>query len=226
MLSDHKKDNAFLIDGLLQGKVELLYVRDNVVAGVHVDTGVVMVCLDTAEEGREVLPFLPKDCRLLLHNCEEFVPIVQEHLGLEAGEPCYQSVYTQKVSLPVAHKDIRPYPLEELDFAVANYGGEEEREYLRDRICKKDFFAAYEGDKIVGFSGVHAGGSLGLLYVDPGYRRGSVGSSLASYLVNLSLARGGLPYAHIRVHNEPSLKMQEKMGLYVGKKKIFWMYKK
>jgi hypothetical protein len=40
------------------------------------------------------------------------------------------------------------------------------------------------------------------------------------------LERGGLPYAHIRVKNIASLKMQEKMGLYVGKRTVFWTYRK
>lgn len=226
VLLKQKKENAYLIDGLLQGKVDLLGSQGSAFLGVHKVTKAVMLCADGLEDGKQMLSLVPRDCELFLHNCEELNEIIQKELGLEIGDACYQSVYTQRVSLPVAHKDIRPYPMSALEYAVENYGGEPEREYLKDRIEKKDFFAAYEGDQIVGFSGVHAGGSLGLLFVDPAYRRGSVGSSLASYLVNISLSRGGLPYAHIRVKNEASLKMQEKMGLYVGRKKIFWAYKR
>ena len=102
----------------------------------------------------------------------------------------------------------------------------EAREYLRDRILSGEFFAAWQDGEIAGFCGVHDGGSLGLLYVEPKYRRTSIGSSLASYLVNWSLEHGGIPYAHIRVHNVASLKMQEKMGLYVGSRTVFWTYRR
>lgn len=225
LLMKHKKENAFMIDGLLMNKVEILYSNGSVVAGVQRDTQVVMVCCDTREEFAEVIPYLPEDCTLLLHNCEEAIPLLQEKLDFDGGDACYQSVYTQNTLLPVLHKDIRVYPLEALDYASENYGNGTQRDYIRDRILHKEFFAACEGERIVGFCGIHAGGSLGLLYVDPEYRRENIGSSLASYLVNTSLERGGIPYAHIRIKNEPSLKMQEKMGLYVGKKKVFWMHK-
>ena len=225
-LMRHKKENAYMIDSLMRDMADILYADENVVAAVHRVTRVVMLCLDSPEEFEKLQPFLPEDCHLILHNCEALAPILEEKLGMKAGDACYQSVYTQKNSLSVAYKNIGLFPASKLDYAVENYGGESEREYLKDRIGNKELFAAFEGDRIIGFAGSHAGGSLGILYVDPEYRRSNVGSSLACYLVNLALDRGGLPYAHIRVSNEASLKMQEKMGLYLGKKKIFWMYKK
>ena len=225
-LMKRKKENSYFLDGLLQDMVEVLYDRDGIALGRHRITGSVMICADTLEEMKEVFPYIPKDCSLILHNCEEAVNYLQEQLPFEVGDICYQSVYTQHTAMPIAHKDIRTYPLSELDYASEHYGDGKHYEYIKSRILAKEFFAAYEGEKIVGFCGVHAGGSLGLLYVDEAYRRGSVGSSLASYLVNYSLKNGGLPYAHIRTANVASLKMQEKMGLYVANKKVFWMFKK
>lgn len=223
-LLKHKKENAYMIDSLLTGKVELLYAKDGGAVARSLDGHMYLLCCDTAKEGEELLQYLPEKVSLLLHNCEGINELIHERYGISVGDECFQSVYTQHVSLPIQHKDIRPYPIEALDYAVANYGGEDHREYLRDRILKGEFFAAYENEEIAGFCGVHGGGSLGLLYVEPKYRRTSIGSSLASYLVNLSLARGGVPYAHIRVANVASLKMQEKMGLYVGARRIYWMY--
>lgn len=225
-LTKQKKENAYMIDSLLTGKVKILHVEGNAAVTVTNDGQTYQICCETKEQGCALLAYVPKDVKLLLHNCKELNEVLAGEYGLQVGDECYQSVYTQHVSLPIAHKDIRTYPLDAIDYAVENYGGEEEREYLKDRILHGEFFAAYEGEEIVGFCGVHAGGSLGMLYVDPKYRRTSVGSSLASYLVNLSLAQGGLPYAHIRVANLASIKMQEKMGLYVGKRTVFWTYRR
>lgn len=221
-LMKHKKENAYMIDSLLTGKANVLYAKGGDVVALGTN-GTVMICCDTAESGKELLKYVPGDVAVLLHNCGELNETLADRFGLQVSDECYQSVYTQHVSLPIRHKDIRLYPITELDYAVQNYGGENHREYLKERIQSGEFFAAYEDGEIAGFSGVHGGGSLGLLYVDPKYRRTSIGSSLASYLVNLSMERGGLPYAHIRVGNEASLKMQEKMGLYVGSRKVYWM---
>lgn len=225
-LMKHKKENAYFLDGLLQDKVDVLYERDGIALGVHRNTNSVMICADTREDIEELLPFLPQDCTLLLHNCEQGLELLLEKLSFTVSDVCYQSVYTQHSAMPIQHKDIRLFPLEELDYATAHYGDGKHTDYLRDRILAKEFFAAYEGESIVGFCGVHAGGSLGILYVDEAHRRGSIGSSLASYLVNTSLKNGGVPYAHIRTENIASLKMQEKMGLYIAKKKVYWMHKK
>ncbi|MBE5862256.1 MAG: tRNA (guanosine(37)-N1)-methyltransferase TrmD [Lachnospiraceae bacterium] len=225
-LMKQKKENAYLIDSLLKGKAKLLHTMGNAAVALGINGITYMICCETKEEGEALLAYVPKDAKVVLHNCAELNDLIDERYNLQVGDECYQSVYTQHTAMPIAHKDIRPYPISEIDYAVENYGGEQEREYLRDRILKGEFFAAYENDEIAGFCGVHAGGSLGLLYVDPKYRRTSIGSSLASYLVNWSLERGGLPYAHIRVKNIASLKMQEKMGLYVGKRTIFWTYRK
>lgn len=225
-LMKQKKENAYLIDSLLTGKARLLHTMGNAAIALATNGITYMICCETKEEGEALLAYVPEDARLLLHNCAQLNDLLRERYGFTVGDECYQSVYTQHTAMPVAHKDIRPYPISNIDYAVENYGGEEEREYLQDRIQKGEFFAAYENDEIAGFCGVHSSGSLGLLYVDPKYRRTSIGSSLASYLVNWSLERGGLPYAHIRVKNIASLKMQEKMGLYVGKRTVFWTYRK
>ena len=225
-LMKHKKENAYMIDSLLKGKVKILHAEGDAAVCQSLDGHLIMLCCETLEQGEKLLQYVPKDTGLLLHNCAAINGILESEWGLQVGDECYQSVYTQHTALPIAHKDIRPYPIEALEYASANYGDGKAREYLRDRILSGEFFAAWQDGEIAGFCGVHDGGSLGLLYVEPKYRRTSIGSSLASYLVNWSLEHGGIPYAHIRVHNVASLKMQEKMGLYVGSRTVFWTYRR
>ena len=222
-LMKRKKENVYMIDALMRDEAEILYAKNSVVVGYHKKTNVAMICCETIEEAKDAAKYLPENYRLLLHNCAESVQFWRDEYGLEIVDTCYQSVYTQHNALPISHKDIRQYPLEELDYANDHYGNGTHKEYLRERILTGEFFAAYDQDKIVGFCGIHSGGSLGLLYVDEEYRRGNIGSSLASFLVNTALDRGGIPYAHIVVGNEASLKMQQKMGLYMANCEIYWM---
>ncbi len=223
-LLKQKKENAYLIDCLMRGQADILFAEGACVIALHPLTGVAMICCDTAEEAKRLIGYLPPECDKILHNCEALGGMLAD-LGYITDAECYQSVYTQHTLLPIEHKDIRPYPEQEWKYAAEHYGTGESAEYIRDRISKGEFFAAYEGDRLAGFSGIHEGGSLGLLYVAPEYRRTKIGSSLASFLVNQAILRGGLPYAHIRTENMASLKMQEKMGLYVGKKRIYWMHR-
>ena len=72
---------------------------------------------------------------------------------------------------------------------------------------------------------MHADGSVGMLYVEEEYRRGNVGISLAAYVMNLALQRGGLPYAHTALDNEASLRLQEKVGMYFAKENVYWLYR-
>ena len=225
LLMKQKKENAYMIDCLMRDTAEVICADGAQVLARDKKTDNWMICCDDLEAGEKLLSLVPKDCKRLIHNFAPLNEKIKEVLGLEVGDECFQSVYTQKNLMSISHKDIRPYPMEALEYAAANYGTNS-GPYIADRIKAGEFFAAYDGDKIAGFCGVHAGGSLGLLYVDPAYRRTSIGSSLASYLVNLALERGGFPYAHIRISNEASVKMQEKMGLYVGKRTIFWTYRK
>ncbi len=222
ILLRHKKENAYMIDNLQRGVAEILYAAGDQVIASNPGAGVIELCCDSTEAGRELLTHLPEDWHLILHNFEPLNEILTKEYGMEVHASCYQSVYTQRVSLPVAHKDIRRFPMEALPYAVENYENGDEN-YLRQRIQKGELFAAYVDGEIAGFAGMHDDGSLGILYVDPKFRRLKLGSSLASYLVNKALERGGIPYAHIRENNIASLKMQEKMGLYTGAKKVFWL---
>ena len=222
ILLGHKKENAYMIDNLQRGVAEILYTAGDQVIASNPGAGVIELCCDSTEAGRELLAHLPEDWHLILHNFEPLNEILTKEYGMEVHASCYQSVYTQRVSLPVAHKDIRRFPMEALPYAVENYENGDEN-YLRQRIQKGELFAAYVDGEIAGFAGMHDDGSLGILYVDPKFRRLKLGSSLASYLVNKALERGGIPYAHIRENNIASLKMQEKMGLYTGAKKVFWL---
>ena len=77
----------------------------------------------------------------------------------------------------------------------------------------------------MGFIGFHDEGSMGLLYVDEAYRHQGVAASLESYLINRQLEWGWVPYGQIAVDNEPSKKLQEKLGLYLSSGTVWWLEK-
>ncbi len=86
-------------------------------------------------------------------------------------------------------------------------------------------YGAFAEGKLVGFGGIHSDGRMGMLYVEPDYRRQGIGSALESYMVNRMLERGWTPYGHIREDNRAALSLQEKLGLYSAAKTFCWMEK-
>lgn len=222
LLMKHKKENVYMIDNLNRGVAEVLFSQGDQVVAYNRESDIYEICCDSLEMGKKLMEYVPESCRLLLHNCEELNEYLTAEQGFAVHASCYQCVYTQHTSLPVAYKDIRRFSMDDLEYAVQNYKDGDER-YLRSRIQKGELFGVWVEGKLSGFAGMHDDGSLGLLYIDPEYRRRKLGTSMSSFLVNKALERGGIPYAHIRVENEASMKMQEKMGLYTGARKVFWL---
>lgn len=83
-------------------------------------------------------------------------------------------------------------------------------------------FGAFIEGKLAGFIGEHIEGSLGMLEVFEEYRRKGIAAELESYMINLHLSRGHLPYGDVIVGNEASMKLQRKLGLKVSKEIYCW----
>lgn len=142
----------------------------------------------------------------------------------EIHSECYQFLYTQRVSLPVKHKDIRPLAMEHLNYVSEHYSYDD-RSYVEARIREGVMYGAFVEDKLVGFIGMHNEGSLGLLYVEKAYRRCGIARSLEAYMINRILEKGWIPYGHVIVGNEESFALQDKIGLYRSNRTVWWLEK-
>ena len=120
---------------------------------------------------------------------------------------------------------IRKLNAAEFEKIITHYTGIDERIYLQDRMNAGWLYGAtYEGE-LAGFIGVHKEGSMGLLEVFEEFRGRKIGKALETYLINLSLELGHTPYAQVLCDNEPSICLQESLGLYFAKTNIYWLEK-
>ena len=223
LLMKKKRENACIIDDLLTGEGELISFQNGISVVYHLKSHTLMAFGEGKCSMEDLPQTLPEDIVFICTNLEELLEDIRAKYGFKPYQCCYQSVYTRPEKLPVEHKDIRTLSMEHFETINANYEDGEMGVYIKNRILNQAMFGAFKGEEMIGFCGVHIDGSLGMLYVKEEYRRGHTGSSLASYLVNYALQRGLVPYAHIEATNEKSLKMQESMGLYLSKKKIYWL---
>lgn len=62
-----------------------------------------------------------------------------------------------------------------------------------------------------------------LLEVFPAYRRRGLAAALVQGMMRRRLAEGAIPFGHIVEGNEPSLRLQKKLGFSFSKEFVYWM---
>lgn len=170
---------------------------------------------------------------IVLHQ-KEMVSLMEKHFSLKTDMECMQAVYTRKEKLPVRGLygpdgrgengfAIRTLTEEYITFVKEHYGEIGTGEYVTERIRHGSVYGAFYDEKIVGFIAEHEAGSIGMLYVLPEYRKRHVAMALETYCMNLALERGETPYGQIVLGNEPSIGLQEKLGVCIAKGSVFWM---
>ncbi|MBR1931963.1 MAG: tRNA (guanosine(37)-N1)-methyltransferase TrmD, partial [Lachnospiraceae bacterium] len=214
-LSQNKRINIHMMENLSRGRGQLLYAEGDNLLIYDEDSEVYMLTAgDMAGAGR-LLEKLPEEAELFV-VVQDFVhDLLQAKRGLEGSCKCYQACYTKKEALPIQHKDIRPLGLEHMDYVTAHYGHDEK--YIRRHILNRELFGCFWEGRLAGFVGIHTEGSFGMLYVDEAYRGLGIAASLEGYVINLQRAQGFTPYCNVIEGNEASLRLQEKLGLYIAK---------
>ncbi len=226
-LSGDKRNNIHMMESLARGRGEILY-TDIWAGGEDIllydeNCGTAMMTAGDGESGRRLSGILPEEAERVLIT----QPFLEELLAERHYRPaqrCRQVLYTMRNTLPVRHKDIRRLTADSLKDVCCG-GGPGAEDYVRGRIEAGDMYGAFAEGKLVGFGGIHSDGRMGMLYVEPDYRRQGIGSALESYMVNRMLERGWTPYGHIREDNRAALSLQEKLGLYSAAKTFCWMEK-
>ena len=164
----------------------------------------------------------------------EMVPFMEKYFHLKTDMECIQGAYTRKEKLPVRGLygpdgrgengfSIRVLSEEFIPFVTEHYSEIGTEEYVTDRIRHGAVYGAFYDEKIDGFIADHEEGSIGMLYVLPEYRKRHVAMALETYCMNLAIDRGEIPYGQIVLGNEPSIGLQEKMGICFAKGTVVWM---
>ena len=170
---------------------------------------------------------------IVLHQ-REMVPFMEKYFHLETDMECIQGAYTRREKLPVRGLygpdgcgengfSIRTLTDEFIPFVAEHYSEIGSPEYVAERIRHGAVYGAFYDEKIVGFIADHEEGSIGMLYVLPEYRKRHVAMALETYCMNLAIERGEIPYGQIVLGNEPSIGLQEKMGICFAKGTVVWM---
>ena len=226
-LEQDKARRIDMIEAIRRGKATLLYAEPDAVLLTIADRFCLLVS-DTVEAGKRALKTVPKHFHLFVaHNEASRDAVFETFAFINHASACRQAYWPKTDPIPVPDVcEIKPFPKEELPFLLSVYDPDGDPKRYLDRIEAGDVLAAYRDGEIAGFIGFHSEGSGGMLEVLPKFRRLGIGSALEIALHNLALSRGWTPYGQIYVTNEPSRKLQERLGMVISDDAIYWMYEK
>lgn len=194
---------------------------------------------------RAALPCLPRTGLLCAHG--ELCARLAESIGWNLSEQCWQARYLGPEP-PVPGPGVRLMRLDEryTDVVLEHYHFVDDEAYIRQRVREGLMLGAFvrpdsagpesapapavpvpaapaPGETLAGFIGLHQEGGIGLLEVFPAYRRRGLAAALVQGMVRRRLAEGAIPFGHIVEGNEPSLRLQKKLGFSFSKEFVYWM---
>jgi tRNA (guanine37-N1)-methyltransferase len=152
---------------------------------------------------------------------------VEEVLGLQPEHTCRLMAYQSAAPVPPIPKGappIRKLGAEYGPMVAAEYHGMESADYALAQVVDGAVYGVFVDERPVGFIGTHTDGSMGMLEVLSPYRRQGLAELLERFALHRALAAGEVPFCYIAANNEPSLHLQEKLGLTVCGDDVYWMY--
>lgn len=201
---------------LKQGKEGIL-LKDKI-------SNVYMIYCKTDEMGIEWLKEAP-EIKILQSSSQKICQWAKEEMNFINSMECYQFAYLKKhvVRKKELKLEIRRITKEELEIVQKNY----------DKLTKEELHEIYKrgnlymgifcGEKI-GFIGNHLEGSIGLLEIFLKFRKHGFATDMENFMIDLSLKQGNIPYGQVITDNLASFQLQQKLGMQLANKKIYWNY--
>ncbi len=220
-LSKKKRQNIHMMELLHRGLGEVVY-EDGMDILLRYEN-IYMLHAQSEESADRMLQSIKPTQGIMVITTQEFVvDLLTKAYGMQGVCKCIQAVCTRKEALPVRYKSIRQLDLSYLDYVVTHYSADPA--HMKERIEAGVMYGAFDGERLIGFVGMHEEGSMGMLFVEEEYRRKGIAASLESYIINVQLSNGFTPYCHIIEGNDQSLALQEKLGLYLSEVPLWWIY--
>ena len=174
--------------------------------------------MDLLEQNKDL------DIRLLsVTDATIGLKIFEKH-GFDEMMECYQLAYYGSAPELNPSLKFRWADKDDLPILILHYDLVSEAE-LAKIVDRKSMLLGYKDNEFVGFIGEHLEGGMGLLLVFPEHRRNGYAEELEKAYIKHTMDRGFVPFGQVVVGNEPSFKLQEKLGFDKSVNTIVWMWK-
>lgn len=215
--------NIDMAEGIRRGAMEVLFAENGTVLLRAKDRFLTMFVTDDEADAREALLAYP-EIRLCVAHGELARDMLKAVLGLSYDTACRQYAYTSKEKPALDPRfTFRTLGKNDADYVRSHYAAGFED--IDRAIASGSIIGAEMNGELAGFIGMHGEGSVGMLEVDPAFRRMGVGTALENYMFARHIDLGRTAYGQVFVTNEGSLALQKSIGIEVGKDLIWWMFR-
>ncbi len=231
-LRKDKLHHAGMLELIARGQAELFFEGEEGILLRDKKSGVFMLTVKDREAGEHILEMVfgtadvsisaPAQADMFVVHQEYMVDAIKSRFGLKLWSGCYILSYTKKESLPKKDADIRKLDMSYLATVVSHYKLADKNE-MAERLSGGNILGIFVENTLAGFIGEHTDGSMGMLEVFPEYQRQGLATALETDLANRTLQKGYMPFGYVKEDNAASLRLQEKMGFYRAKEKVWWL---
>lgn len=212
-----------MLEPVRRGQAEIKGVREDGVLLYDIPSKTYMLAAESRAAG-DVLCAGVEEPYLFVAHDRENAEFFREKFGFGRAQECWPAAYLEKTPLPVpGDLDIRQLGQEHFPVVYEHYSTFSDADYVRDRIGEGVMHGAFRDGALMGFIGMHAEGSVGMLEVLPQYRRQGVAGALMACQVNWCLERGWVPFSQIYLGNDASRSLHRKMGFTISERTLFWV---
>lgn len=234
-LKRDKLHHIDMIESIRRGQAGVIFVREDGVLVQDQNCGLYMVTAMNKDAGERLLSLADPDAGEFVCHQKFLAESVRARFRKTHCGECWQMAYTRKQPF-LEDRDVNIRPLEEsfTDEVFAHYSRLHTREEIACFLRNGTMYGAFvsetaeadgsEEETLAGFIGMHEEGSIGMLEVFEPFRKRGIAQALEKYMFNRTMEKGFTPYGQVFTDNEASFKLQEKLGLKVSKKKIYWIY--
>ena len=240
-----------MLEDIRRMQADVICVREDGVLLKDRASGVYMVTAADKDAGERLLSLAGPEAEVFTCHQRFLMESVSARFGKSNVSVCYQMVYTKKQ--PFVRDwafEIRQLDESFTDVVFSRYHTLHTREeiarFLKNGALYGAFLPEMAGDEtdgvpaktsaaageeqnaskgqiLAGFIGTHEEGGMGMLEVLEPYRHRGIAASLEKFLINRTLEKGFTPYCHVFTENAVSIKLQEKLGLRMCRKEIYWI---
>lgn len=158
---------------------------------------------------------------------EWYLQELMDLLQVEKPRVFYNAIFPEDAAVPenlVEGLEIRPLTMKEFDYVRSLYKTVDDDEYISDRIQSGTMLGAWLGRELTGFIGTHDDGTMGLMEVDPAYRRRGIGRALEGALVSLLRSRKRRTFGNVDASNPTARDVHQKVGAIVDDRPVYWLF--
>ena len=212
-----------MTEAIARGTANIIYAEADGVLIKELKSGAYMISVPHIDKGKELMRGI-EECSLILVHQEFMLNYIKEKFGLTQILECFQSVYRKKERGAIKNSlEIKKIGQEQANTILRFYDKLSEEE-VHEIIKEGALFGGYKNGVLIGFIGIHLEGSIGILEVLPEYRRCGYGEELESYMVNVMLDKGRVPFGQVLEDNTRSIELQKKLGFQLSEEKVYWLF--